>query len=219
MPPQCQSGFTEYVETFTRFFSDPLGPDVEVKYIPGNADIGCVLTHFSCTLIDVLFDLSHSLGVAHVFSKHEHQRYQCHFGCANQLLNAANHSLVLLDVPGIVRVPAQESTSHDRLQVNPLPLFLTTLHTLTFPPLCSTDDRDYSDVIHMLPLSSTEIHNITAKSFSPSRHISRPDIHLLSLSGDTPSHAYTRPCAQSPPTYRWHTHAPLRPPITMMWLV
>lgn len=36
--------FTEYVEHFNSFFVDPLGPDVEVRYIPGNADVGCVLT-------------------------------------------------------------------------------------------------------------------------------------------------------------------------------
>ena len=51
--------FTKYVEHFNSFFVDPIGPDVEVRYIPGNADVGCVLTpifffsFLSCALIDV----------------------------------------------------------------------------------------------------------------------------------------------------------------------
>jgi hypothetical protein len=32
--------FTEYVEHFTDFFVSPLGQGVEVRYIPGNADVG-----------------------------------------------------------------------------------------------------------------------------------------------------------------------------------
>ena len=43
-----------------------------------------------------------SLGVASAFSKHVRLRYEYHFGRANQLLVKANHSLVLLDAPGIV---------------------------------------------------------------------------------------------------------------------
>ena len=36
------------------------------------------------------------------FSKHVRQRYEHHFGHPNQHLLVANHSLVLLDAPGIV---------------------------------------------------------------------------------------------------------------------
>lgn len=74
--------FTEYVEHFTDFFVSPLGQGVEVRYIPGNADVG--------------------LGIASAFSKHVRQRYERHFGRANMLLTTSNHSLVLLDAPGIV---------------------------------------------------------------------------------------------------------------------
>ena len=60
----------------------------------------------------------------------------------------------------------------------------------------SADDRDYCDVTHTLPKSGAEIHEITVKSFSPARHISRPGFHLLSLSlagTSSPTHAHT-PC-------------------------
>lgn len=58
----------------------------------------------------------------------------------------------------------------------------------------SADDRDYCDVTHTLPKSGAEIHEITVKSFSPARHISRPGFHLLSLAGTPlPVHAHT-PC-------------------------
>lgn len=58
----------------------------------------------------------------------------------------------------------------------------------------SADDRDYCDVTHALPSSHKEIHEITVKSFSPARHISRPGFHLLSLAGaPSPAHAHA-PC-------------------------
>ncbi len=43
-----------------------------------------------------------SLGVSNTFSKHVRQRYEHHFGRTNRHLPVANHSLVLLDSPGIV---------------------------------------------------------------------------------------------------------------------
>lgn len=43
-----------------------------------------------------------SLGVSNTFSKHVRQRYERHFGAVNQHLSLANHSLILLDAPGIV---------------------------------------------------------------------------------------------------------------------
>ena len=91
-----------------------------------------------------------------------------------------------------VRVPARESTSHDRLQVRETAQIARS-HAKNSPIIVSADDRDYCDVTHTLPLSGTEIHEITVKSFSPARHISRPGFHLLSLSGDTHTHAHV-PC-------------------------
>jgi ethanolamine phosphate phosphodiesterase len=43
-----------------------------------------------------------SVGVSNTFSKHVRQRYERHFGVVNQHLPLANHSLILLDAPGIV---------------------------------------------------------------------------------------------------------------------
>lgn len=43
-----------------------------------------------------------SLGVSNTFSKHVRQRYEHHFGRINRHIPVANHSLVLLDSPGIV---------------------------------------------------------------------------------------------------------------------
>lgn len=45
---------------------------------------------------------ANSLGVSNAFSKHVRQRYERYFGSVNQHLTMANHSLVLLDSPGIV---------------------------------------------------------------------------------------------------------------------
>ena len=59
---------------------------------------------------------------------------------------------------------------------------------------CSADDRDYCDVVHTVPGSGEEIHEITVKSFSPARHITQPGFHLLSLHpGPSPMHAHV-PC-------------------------
>jgi hypothetical protein len=43
-----------------------------------------------------------SLGVFNTFSRHVRQRYESHFGSINRHIPVANHSLVLLDSPGIV---------------------------------------------------------------------------------------------------------------------
>ncbi|KAI0245185.1 hypothetical protein BJV78DRAFT_606747 [Lactifluus subvellereus] len=72
--------FAAYVQHFKQVFS--LEPGVEARYLPGNTDVG--------------------LGVSNAFSKHVRQRYERYFGGVNQHLTMANHSLVLLDSPGIV---------------------------------------------------------------------------------------------------------------------
>lgn len=61
----------------------------------------CVLT-ISPLPLPPIPPIPSSLGIASAFSKHVRQRYERHFGRANQVLAAANHSLVLLDAPGIV---------------------------------------------------------------------------------------------------------------------
>ncbi|KAI0057996.1 hypothetical protein BV25DRAFT_1830545 [Artomyces pyxidatus] len=224
-----------YAHKFKDLF--PLDPGVQVTYIPGNADVG--------------------LGRADAFTKHVRQRYERFFSPVNQHLSIANHSLVLLDAPGIVEedyVRAGQGVSFDEwtpIQNGPvdfvkslaterrnepvvlfshIPLHRSesktcgplrekgtihrgvgkgwqkTLgkHTSTFvleslrPVIVfSADDRDYCDITHTLPPTSSdpsrEIHEITVKSFSRARHIQQPGFHLLSLQSSSQSHAHT-PC-------------------------
>jgi hypothetical protein len=57
-----------------------------------------------------------SLGVSNTFSKHVRQRYERHFGRVNRHIPVANHSLILLDSPGIVDedyIRAGHGTSFD----------------------------------------------------------------------------------------------------------
>ncbi|KAI9442756.1 hypothetical protein H4582DRAFT_2073340 [Lactarius indigo] len=274
--------FAAYVEHFKSFFLRPLDPSVEVRYIPGNADVGYDPASLSLCwqyhLLVVLKYFSHSLGVASAFSKHVRQRYERHFGRANQLLAAANHSLVLLDAPGIVdedymragpgtsfeewiplrdgaiefikglaagtyyppvslfkldddmdtkNLQKEEQPGPTTILFSHIPLHRAeskqcgplrergTIHrgvghgwqktlgkqtsaflleSLRPAIVFSADDRDYCDVTHTLPSSGREIHEITVKSFSPARHISRPGFHLLSLAGTpSPAHAHA-PC-------------------------
>ena len=60
------------------------------------------LSHYCSLVVLIYFTAPHSLGVSSAFSKHVRQRYEHHFGRPNQHLAAGNHSLVLLDAPGIV---------------------------------------------------------------------------------------------------------------------
>ncbi|KAA1474312.1 hypothetical protein DENSPDRAFT_824137 [Dentipellis sp. KUC8613] len=72
--------YDAYVKKFKDTFT--LDRSVEVRYLPGNSDVG--------------------LGVSNSFTKRVRQRYEKYFGPVNQHLTVANHSLVLLDAPGIV---------------------------------------------------------------------------------------------------------------------
>ena len=90
-------------------------------------------------------------------------------------------------------ISSRASTPQHRFQV----CFFSGILTLQYTEkenFCSADDRDYCDVTHKVPGSDKKIHEITVKSFSPARHITRPGFHLLSLyPGHTPSHAHA-PC-------------------------
>ncbi|EJU04167.1 Metallo-dependent phosphatase [Dacryopinax primogenitus] len=73
----------EYARYFARFqsiFSMP--SSILSYYIPGNHDVG--------------------LGYNQAFSSRARERYQKHFGALNQVLEVSNHSLVLIDAPGLV---------------------------------------------------------------------------------------------------------------------
>ncbi|VDC00390.1 unnamed protein product [Peniophora sp. CBMAI 1063] len=65
------------------------------------------------------------------------------------------------------------------------------LQSLSPVAIFSGDNRDYCDIAHALPSGKGEVHEITLKSFSPSRHITRPGFQLLSLlpHENTPEHA------------------------------
>jgi len=53
-------------------------------------------------IVPQLTCIATSLGVSNTFSKHVRQRYEQHFGAVNHYLPLANHSLILLDGPGVV---------------------------------------------------------------------------------------------------------------------
>ncbi|THH16254.1 hypothetical protein EW146_g4360 [Bondarzewia mesenterica] len=69
-----------YVRKFNDTFN--IKSEIDVKYLPGNGDVG--------------------MGVSNSFTKHVRERYTNYFGPVNQLLSIANHTLVLLDAPGLV---------------------------------------------------------------------------------------------------------------------
>ncbi|KAH8119213.1 Metallo-dependent phosphatase-like protein [Phellopilus nigrolimitatus] len=77
------SGDEEYQRYYDRFKSIfSTDPSTEVYYIAGNHDIG--------------------LGSSRVFSPHARKRYIAHFGPLNYQVSVANHTLVMLDAPGLV---------------------------------------------------------------------------------------------------------------------
>ncbi|GJE94456.1 metallo-dependent phosphatase [Phanerochaete sordida] len=55
------------------------------------------------------------------------------------------------------------------------------LETLQPVLVLSGDDRDYCEYEHVLPDAQTTVREVTVKSFSPMKSISRPGMHLLSL--------------------------------------
>ncbi|KAI0260858.1 hypothetical protein BC834DRAFT_973141 [Gloeopeniophorella convolvens] len=75
---ELDEAFAHYVQHFHTFF--PLDAGLKVRYVPGTTDPRCV----ECV------------------TKHVRQRFEHYFGRVNQHLSVANHSLVLLDAPGIV---------------------------------------------------------------------------------------------------------------------
>ncbi|EIN11502.1 hypothetical protein PUNSTDRAFT_83122 [Punctularia strigosozonata HHB-11173 SS5] len=72
----------EYDQYFQTFLVTFPSKSIPVHYIPGNDDLG--------------------LGPSPTFSKHARRLYTSHFGPPNQALSVANHTLVLLDAPGLV---------------------------------------------------------------------------------------------------------------------
>jgi hypothetical protein len=78
----------------------PVSPSIPVYYIPGNNDIGYAIFLLS-TLSDPLH-FSNSMGIPHTLSKHVRFHYVETFGPFNQQILVRNHTLVLLDAPGLV---------------------------------------------------------------------------------------------------------------------
>ncbi|KAI0028754.1 hypothetical protein K488DRAFT_57855, partial [Vararia minispora EC-137] len=88
------SDFVQYVNRFHELFT--LEPGVTTYYVPGNTDIG--------------------LGVSSEFTRHVRDRYRSYFGPLNREVRIANHSLIILDAPGLVDedyVRAAQSISFD----------------------------------------------------------------------------------------------------------
>lgn len=73
--------------------------------------------------------------------------------------------------------------------------------------MLSGDNRDYCEITHEIPgsdLQADTVREVTVKSFSPSRHISRPGFQLLSLV--PPSSSLTGPTFVDAPCLLPNTH-------------
>lgn len=79
-----------------------------VYYIPGNHDVGSVFYSF---YLDSRLIRTYSLGTTAKFSPTAIERYKSHFGALNQALTLANHTLVLIDAPGLVDEDARRARS------------------------------------------------------------------------------------------------------------
>ncbi|KAJ7924953.1 Metallo-dependent phosphatase-like protein [Mycena leptocephala] len=84
----------EYERYFRRFKSIfPLDTSIPQYFIPGNHDTG--------------------LGVSDQFSEKAAARYESHFGPLNSRVTIANHTIILLDAPGLVEEEAQRPARYD----------------------------------------------------------------------------------------------------------
>ncbi|THV02390.1 Metallo-dependent phosphatase [Dendrothele bispora CBS 962.96] len=72
--------YEQYYQRFKKVFKTK--KDIPVYFIPGNHDTG--------------------LGNLDMFSPAAHSRYVSHFGPLNDVVRIANHSIVLIDAPGLV---------------------------------------------------------------------------------------------------------------------
>ncbi|GJE94459.1 Metallo-dependent phosphatase [Phanerochaete sordida] len=83
----------EYESYYTRFKSIfSVKGDIPVYYIPGNHDVGIG-------------------GVQAGFSEKAYERYTTHFGPLSQRLEVANHTLLMINAPGLVEEDHERSTS------------------------------------------------------------------------------------------------------------
>ncbi|KAJ7268851.1 Metallo-dependent phosphatase-like protein [Mycena haematopus] len=84
----------EYERYFTRFKSIfPLDSRKPLYFIPGNHDTG--------------------LGISTDFSEKAGARYKSHFGPLNSRHTIANHTIILLDAPGLVDEESQRHNNYD----------------------------------------------------------------------------------------------------------
>jgi hypothetical protein len=109
--------FVDRFEEYVQKFRDTFHLDEEhseIKFIPGNGDVGYVPSFIMkrawnvrisrCLSLD-----SYRLGSVNQFARHVTERYASHFGHPNEQLHFANHSLVLLDAPGLVNEDYQRA--------------------------------------------------------------------------------------------------------------
>ncbi|THH08090.1 hypothetical protein EW145_g2951, partial [Phellinidium pouzarii] len=189
------SGDQEYREYYERFRSIfAIDPSTEVYYIPGNHDVGQV----------------NLLGTSRSFSPQSRKRYTTNFGPLNYKVSVANHTLVMVDAPGLVeedyrRTPTGQTFedwtpppggatdfinkfASDRIQ-RPVALSEKECSTLADAGLKhSGDDHDYCEYMHSTPLLSEGpepniqyVREVTVKSISIAMGIQRPGFQLLSL--------------------------------------
>lgn len=98
----CQNYFPRYQKYFERF-SQLLdsSPATSFYYVPGNGDLPWVPP--LRVWAEYLEGGFGRLGQSRKFSPHARRRYEQYFGPVNQRISIANHTLLLLDAPGVVQ--------------------------------------------------------------------------------------------------------------------
>ncbi|KAK7472742.1 hypothetical protein VKT23_000852 [Stygiomarasmius scandens] len=87
--PASDKEYEQYYHRFKKIFKDK--NNIPTYFIPGNHDTG--------------------LGTPSMFSPAAHSRYESHFGPLNNVVNMANHSIILIDAPGLVEEDHQRHGS------------------------------------------------------------------------------------------------------------
>jgi hypothetical protein len=109
MSLEANTFVVRYERYFRRFKSIfPLDTSIPQYFIPGNHDTGYV-NHLALLLSANI----HSLGVSDQFSEKAAARYESHFGPLNSRVTIANHTIILLDAPGLVEEEAQRPGRYD----------------------------------------------------------------------------------------------------------
>ncbi|KAG6842150.1 hypothetical protein C0991_001643 [Blastosporella zonata] len=95
-----------YYQRFNSIFRLPL--KIPTYFIPGNHDVGLVLLR-SRLIKSLTEKMERRLRASPIFSPHARTRFQAHFGPLNSRISVGNHTLVLLDAPGLVEEDSQRA--------------------------------------------------------------------------------------------------------------